>query len=119
MATKITSTSKKRTTKKASGKKTSKKRAVKAAPASKKKTARSSKKKPIRRQIEESSGSGRIPLKKICQQLDMDPKAARVKLRRLARNGELKFRDQDDEDHGSRWEFTPKQAEQIKEALNS
>jgi ribosomal protein S25 len=56
---------------------------------------------------------GKIPLKTLCAQLGVDPKAARVKLRRLKEDGELSFHD-----HSSRWEFTKAQAKQIRAALS-
>mgnify|MGYP001617987817 CR=1 FL=1 len=55
-----------------------------------------------------------IPLKTICADLELDPKAARVKLRRLIANEEIDFHD-----HSSRWEFTPKQAKVIREHLSA
>jgi len=54
-----------------------------------------------------------IPLKRICEEMDLDPKATRVKLRRLAAKGELEFHD-----HSQRWEFTPAQAKEIRAALS-
>ena len=68
----------------------------------------SKKKTPIRRARNE-----RIPLKSICEKLDIDPKNARVRLRRAIRNGDLKFREVD----GSPWNLTPKQAEAVEAYL--
>jgi hypothetical protein len=59
-------------------------------------------------------GNGKmIPLKTICAELDLDPKATRVKLRRLIDKGEINFHD-----HSSRWEFDKKQAAVIRAALS-
>jgi hypothetical protein len=77
--------------------------ALKAGKLSKKKT-----------EVEEPKSNGKmIPLKAICAELDLDPKATRVKLRRLIDKGEIDFHD-----HSSRWEFTPKQAREIREVLS-
>lgn len=73
------------------GKSASKKKTVQAAPASDGKT---------------------IPLKKICEGLDIEPKAARVKLRRLIAKGEIKFHET-----SQRWEFSPAQAKQVRQLL--
>lgn len=54
--------------------------------------------------------SGKIPLKKICQQVGVEPRLARRKLR----NAELPFHDSRD-----RWNFTPNQAEKVKEVLRA
>lgn len=81
------------TLKEIEARKSSKKRTVKAKPA---------------------KGNGKlIPLKAICAELDLDPKATRVKLRRLIDKGEIDFHD-----HSSRWEFDKKQAAVIREALS-
>jgi len=53
-----------------------------------------------------------IPLKRICEEMDLDPKATRVKLRRLISKGEIDFHD-----HSQRWEFTPAQAKEIRAHL--
>lgn len=79
-----------------------------------KKTAPPSKKKTVLKAKEEKSSSKLIPLKTLCNELDLDPKATRVKLRRLIAKGEIEFHD-----HSARWEFTPKQANQIRAALGS
>jgi len=77
------------------------KRTVAAQPASKKRTV-------------ESKGSGKmIPLKTICAQLELDPKATRVKLRRMIGNGEIKWHD-----HSARWEFTPARAKEVRALLS-
>ena len=52
--------------------------------------------------------SGKIALKTICQELKLDPKAARVKLRRAS----LGFHDS-----ANRWEFTAAQADKVREVL--
>lgn len=77
---------------------------------SKKKTV-ASKKKTVHASSE-STGK-LIPLKKLCEKLDLDPKATRVKLRRLIAKGDIEFHD-----HAARWEFTPAQAKQIEQALS-
>lgn len=53
-----------------------------------------------------------IPLKTICAELDLDPKATRVKLRRLIAKGEIDWHDPN-----SRWEFTPARAKEIRSHL--
>jgi hypothetical protein len=55
-----------------------------------------------------------IPLKRLCEQMDLDPKATRVKLRRLIAKGEIDFHD-----HSQRWEFTPAQAKEIRQVLST
>ena len=54
-----------------------------------------------------------VPLKAICADLEIDPKAARVKLRRLIATGKIDFHDA-----SQRWEFTQSQAKEIKEHLS-
>lgn len=54
-----------------------------------------------------------IPLKTICAELDLDPKATRVRLRRLIAKGEIDWHDPN-----ARWEFTPARAKEIKQHLN-
>lgn len=83
--------------------------ATKSASRSSKKTAPSHKKTPIRK----VSSGVLIPLKKICQDLDLDPKASRVKLRRLTRNGDLDIKEIGE----GRWEFTPPQAKEVRARL--
>jgi hypothetical protein len=78
----------------------SKKKTIQAKPVSKKKT------------VEAKSNGKLIPLKKICADMDLDPKATRVKLRRMIANEEITFHD-----HSARWEFTPAQAKEIRAAL--
>lgn len=51
---------------------------------------------------------GKIALKTLCQELKLDPKAARVKLRRA----KLGFHDAT-----NRWEFTATQADKVREVL--
>lgn len=52
----------------------------------------------------------RVALKTLCSQLKIEPRAARRKLRAA----ELSFHD-----HRDRWNFTPKQAEKVKEVLRA
>jgi len=80
-----------KTSKKRSSKKVSKKRA------SKKVTAK-------------KVTGNRVPLKKICQKLKIDPKMARRKLRAADLKGH---------DSQSRWEFTPAQAKKAEEILRA
>ena len=77
-----------------------------AAPVSKKRTVVAEEKSPAK-------GSKMIPLKVICADLDLDPKATRVKLRRMIAKGEIDFHD-----HSQRWEFTQSQAKEIRNALS-
>jgi hypothetical protein len=87
----------------------SKKKSV--APVSKKRTlqAKTTSKK---RTVEAKSNGKMIPLKTLCSQLDLDPKATRVKLRRMIANDEIDFHP-----HSARWEFTPSQAKEVRAAL--
>ena len=63
--------------------------------------------------VKESKGNGKlIPLKAICAQMELDPKATRVKLRRLIANGKLKFHEL-----SARWEFTKEQAREVRGVL--
>lgn len=81
---------------------------------SSKKTAAVSKKKTqLRASAEESTGK-LIPLKKICEELDLDPKATRVKLRRMIDKGEIDWHDPN-----SRWEFSPKRAKEVRSLLSA
>lgn len=73
----------------------------KAAPASKKKTVKA----------EEPTGK-MIPLKSICAEMDLDPKATRVKLRRMIAKGDIDWHDSN-----SRWEFSPKRAKEVRALL--
>lgn len=78
----------------------------------KKTVAATSKKRTV--QASSSKDDGKmIPLKRICEQMDLDPKATRVKLRRLIAKGEIKFHE-----HSQRWEFTPAQAKEVRAALS-
>lgn len=77
--------------------------------ASKKKTVPSKKKTVV--STKEKSGK-LIPLKTICAELDLDPKATRVKLRRLIAKGDIDWHDPN-----SRWEFTPARAKEIRAHL--
>lgn len=57
----------------------------------------------------------RIPLKKICSELGIEPKAARVKLRRAwRREGEdnVSFHSK-----GARWDLLPREAKEVREIL--
>ena len=54
-----------------------------------------------------------VPLKALCADLELDPKATRVKLRRLIAQGKIDFHDQ-----SQRWEFTQAQVKEIKEYLS-
>ncbi len=65
------------------------------------------------RSPEKKAKSKLVPLKAICAALEIDPKAARVKLRRLIATGKIDFHDQ-----SQRWEFTQSQAKEIKEHLS-
>lgn len=61
------------------------------------------------------NADARIPLKKICADLEIEPKAARVKLRRAwRREGEqnVAFHTK-----GARWDLTPKEAKEVREIL--
>lgn len=73
-----------------------------------------SKKKTTKKSAPAAAEGGRIPLKRICQKLDLDPKNARVRLRRAIRNGDLSFRDVD----GSRWDLTKREAAQVEKILS-
>lgn len=55
-----------------------------------------------------------ISLKKICSELDLDPKATRVKLRRMIANGDIDWHD-----HSARWEFSPKRAKEVRALLSA
>lgn len=71
-------------------------------------------KKGTRAATAEKRAGGTIPLKKICQDLGLDPKASRVRLRRFLRSedGGVAFHK-----IGSRWDLTPKQAKEVKTFL--
>jgi hypothetical protein len=67
-----------------------------------------------KRTVVEAKSNGKlIPLKTICAELDLDPKATRVRLRRLIAKGEIDFHDP-----SSRWEFTKAQKTLIVNALS-
>jgi hypothetical protein len=91
MATKK-ATAKKTSTRKTSAKKVSKKGTAKKVTAKK------------------ATNGNRIPLKKICQELKIDPKLARRKLRSADLAGH---------DAKARWDFTPAQAKKAKEVLSA
>lgn len=64
---------------------------------------------------ETSAPAGTIPLKKICQELGVDPKASRVKLRRVWRREDspgVQFHSK-----GARWDLTPAQAKEVRAIL--
>lgn len=61
----------------------------------------------------ESKKGKLVPLKALCADLELDPKATRVKLRRLIAQGKIDFHDQ-----SQRWEFTQAQVKEIKEYLS-
>lgn len=63
-----------------------------------------------KRTVEQPTGK-LIALKTICAEMDLDPKATRVKLRRLVQKGEL------DHDMNSRWEFTKARAKEVRALL--
>lgn len=86
---------------------TSKKASAKKKRTSKKKVRRVSKKKTAKKVAKKTTGN-RIPLKKICQELKIEPKMARRKLRAANLSGH---------DSQSRWEFTAAQAKKAKEIL--
>lgn len=75
--------------------------------------AKSKSKKGTRAATAEKRGAS-IPLKKICQELGLDPKASRVRLRRFLRSD-----DKGVQFHkiGSRWDLTPTQAKEVKAFL--
>jgi len=98
----------------------------KAAPAKKapRRIAKASNKAPAKKGAKEGSrgsaneaADGRIPLKAICQKLDIDPKRARVVLRRRLRAGELAGGTH--EIGGGRWNLTPAKAELVRETLKT
>lgn len=94
------------------------KRAAKAAPAKKppRKLAKTTAKAPAKKAAAApASDSGRIPLKAICQKLDIDPKRARVALRRRLRNGDLAGGTH--EIGGGRWMLTEAQAARVRDTL--
>lgn len=89
---------------------TRRRRMAKRVTASKKRTVASSKKKTVQK----AASTGKlIPLKVICAQMDLDPKATRVKLRRLIAKGEIDWHDTNE-----RWEFTPARAKEIRAHLS-
>jgi hypothetical protein len=76
--------------------------------------AKTKSKKGTRAATAEVRAAGTIPLKKICQELGLDPKASRVRLRRFLRSEEkgVAFHK-----IGSRWDLTPKEAKEVKAFL--
>ena len=64
--------------------------------------------KKVAKKVTKAATNGRVPLKRICQELKMEPRLARRKLR----NAEVSFHEE-----GGRWDFTPKQAKSVKEIL--
>lgn len=92
----------------------SKKKSVKKTTSVKRTAAPTSKKKvPMKADGKDKSSGKLVPLKVICSEMDLDPKATRVKLRRMIANGDLTFHD-----HSARWEFTQAQRKQIEAALS-
>lgn len=75
-----------------------------------KKSTASKKKTTVKKADTAKADDGRIPLKRICGQLGIEPRLARRKLR----NAELSFHDTRD-----RWAFTAAQAEKVKEVLRA
>jgi hypothetical protein len=68
-----------------------------------------------KRATKPAKAEARIPLKKICADLGIEPKAARVKLRRIWRREEspgVSFHTK-----GSRWDLTPAQAKEVRAHL--
>ena len=63
-----------------------------------------------------ANGAARIPLKKICADLGIEPKRARVKLRRVWRKeneeGAVAFHSK-----GSRWDLSAKEAKEVRAIL--
>lgn len=84
--------------------------------ASKKKATRkttrktTARKKGTAKKVTKKATNNRIPLKRICADLDIDPKMARRKLRAAELSGH---------DPKSRWEFTPAQAKKAREVLSA
>lgn len=67
--------------------------------------------------VARSTDAGRIPLKKICQDLGLDPKRSRVRLRRAWRRdgeGNVEFHSK-----GARWDLTPKEAKEVRAILSA
>lgn len=75
-----------------------------------KKTPVSKKKTTVKKADTAKTDDGRIPLKRICGELKIEPRLARRKLR----NAEFSFHDSRD-----RWAFTAAQAEKVKEVLRA
>lgn len=64
--------------------------------------------------------AGRIPLKKICQDLGLDPKRSRVKLRRAWRRVDEKGKTEGNvafHAKGGRWDLTPSEAKEVRAIL--
>ena len=64
-----------------------------------------------------TTAEGRIPLKKICQELGLDPKRSRVKLRRAWRKTDEKnvaFHSK-----GGRWDLTKREAAEVRAILSA
>lgn len=74
-----------------------------------KSTAKKVSKKTTAKKVTKKTGN-RVPLKKVCQKLKIDPKMARRKLRAAGFSGH---------DPKSRWEFTPAQAKKAEALLAS
>lgn len=81
--------------------------------ATKSKTARASKASKAKGAKVAKADGARIPLKAICSELGLDPKASRVKLRRARRvDGSLAFHAR-----GSRWDLTKSEAAEVRAIL--
>jgi hypothetical protein len=83
---------------------------AKMATTSKRKSSKKVSKKTTAKKVATKSANGLIPLKKICQQLKLDPKMARRKLRDEGVKGH---------DAKSRWQFTAAQAKRVKAVLQA
>lgn len=67
-----------------------------------------------------SAEGGRIALKTICAKLGIDPKRARVKLRRAWRKGGSEGAENlDFHSKGSRWDLSPAQAKEVTAILSA
>lgn len=69
----------------------------------------------------ETSRAGLIPLKKICAELGLDPKASRVRLRRAWRKVDEKTKKPEGNvafhAKGQRWDLTKAEAAEVREIL--
>lgn len=71
--------------------------------------------KPVTKQAKNETGA-RIPLKRVCSDLGIEPKAARVKLRRALRREDSPL-SAALHSIGSRWDLTPAQVKIVKAEL--